>query len=49
MAKNKNLKRKPTAFIKNKQNESAKVGSDDESASDHEVNVKHFTLLFSSF
>lgn len=39
MAKNKNLKRKPTAFVKQKQNELVKDKSVDESASEQEVNI----------
>lgn len=46
MAKNKNLKRKTTPFIKDKQNESAKVDDEEESASDQEVNIVNFINEF---
>lgn len=39
MAKNKNLKRKPTAFVKQKQNELVEDESADESVSEQEVNI----------
>lgn len=44
MAKNKQLKRKPTPFTKDKQKET-RVESDEESASEQEVNIGIRTTL----
>lgn len=41
----KNIKRKTIPFIKNKQKETATIESDEESASDQEVNVDGFKLF----
>lgn len=42
MAKNKTLKRKSTPIVKKKQTESVKPDNDEESTSDHEVNIGNF-------
>lgn len=39
MVKNKQLKRRPTPFIKDKQKNTAIIEADEESASEQEVNI----------
>lgn len=46
MAKNKHLKRKPAPVVKEKQNEIATVETDEESASDQEVNTECVSIKF---